>query len=77
MASNALDLLLPRLALMADNAAFCFWFFFTRQLEERKRMGEREKFGHLLSFVPAWLVVRNAKLFPTTLVATVVMLFFR
>jgi hypothetical protein len=23
---------------------FCFCFFFTRQLEERKRMGEREKF---------------------------------
>jgi hypothetical protein len=22
----------------------CFFFFFTRQLEERKRMGEREKF---------------------------------
>jgi hypothetical protein len=23
---------------------FCFCFFFTRQLEERKKMGEREKF---------------------------------
>jgi hypothetical protein len=46
-------------------------FFFTRQLEERKRMGEKEKFGHLLSsvltsFVVAWSVVRHAKLPPTS-----------
>jgi hypothetical protein len=65
------------------SAAFLFiFFFFTRQLEERKKMGERKKFGHLLSsvltsFVVAWSVVRNAKLPPTTPVATIVTRSFR
>jgi hypothetical protein len=57
------------------NFGSVFVFFLTQQLEEKE--WEREKFGHLLSSVPtsfvlALSVVRNAKLPPTTPVATVV-----
>ncbi len=36
---------------------FILFFLYTQQLEERKRMGEREKFGHLFSSVPTSFVL--------------------
>jgi hypothetical protein len=66
---------LAALKLAAPCIVFVFFFFLTQQLEENE--WEREKFGHLLSSVPtsfvlALSVVRNAKLPPTTPVATIV-----
>jgi hypothetical protein len=56
--------------------------FFTRQLEERKRMEKERSFDTYflvsrLRLSLLWLVVRNAKLPPTTPVATIVMRSFR
>jgi hypothetical protein len=45
----------PANAALQHFCFFCFYFL-TRQLEERKRMGEREKFRHLLSSVPTLFV---------------------